>query len=86
MSTIKLINKAALKILIDNGYVNASKLNGVTITSKNKKSNGKKYYAKDQLAFTAWELLGQNPEDKDFQEWKKENERKKQRLVSAGRD
>ena len=87
MSFIKLINKAALKALIDHGYTDATKLDGISITSKNKKSNGKKYYAKDMLAFIAWELLGEDPDDKDFQTWKKrQKNRKKQRFSSADRD
>lgn len=78
MYTIKLINKAAVKALIDNGYVNESNLRGISITSRGKKSSAKKYYAEDSLAFTAWTILGENPEDKDFQKWK-ENKIRKQR-------
>lgn len=72
---IKLINKEDLKTLIDKGYVNASLTEGVSITSKNKNSRGKRYYAMDVLAFTAWYLRGLNPDDKDFQYWKRKQER-----------
>lgn len=74
-----------MNILLEHGYIDG-RLNGITVTSRNKKSNGKKYYAKDVLAFKAWELLGQNPDDVDFQKWKYQKDRKKQRSNSADRD
>lgn len=83
MSIIKLINKAAVNILIKNGYVNSSKYNGITVASKNKQSSGKSYYAENSLAFKAWELLGENPDDKDFQNWKKNKERTQKRQKST---
>lgn len=65
---IKQIDKRALNILIQAGYVDASRLNGITLTSKGKKSRGKNYFAKDKLAFTAWHLLNER-HDKDYLVW-----------------
>lgn len=76
---IKLISKQDLKVLIENGYADASSLKGITIASKNKKSRGKRYYAKDAMAFTAWHLRGLSPEDKDFQIWKEYQEQSRKR-------
>lgn len=73
--------------MIDYGYINPSKLNGsVTLTSKNKKSRGKRYYAKDRLAFYAWKITGENHEDKDYQKWEKAEEKKKNRKRKKKRD
>lgn len=55
--------------MIDYGLVKECQLKGIAITSKGKKSRGKRYYAKDKLAFTAWKILGYHPEDKDYQHW-----------------
>ena len=66
---IKLIDKKCLKVLIDYGYTKESFLKGITITSRGKKSHGKKYYAKDSIAFIAWKILGYSPDDADFQNW-----------------
>lgn len=52
-------------------------MRGISITSKNKNSRGKRYYAKDVMAFTAWYIQGLDPEDKDFQMWKAEKSGKK---------
>ena len=79
---IKLISKRDLKVLIDNGYADASTLRGITVTSKNKNSRGKRYYAKDVMAFTAWYLSGLNPDDKDFQNWKRDYERSSKRKIT----
>lgn len=65
-----------MKILIEKGYVNPSKMTDIAITSKNKSSRGKRYYAKDVLAFEAWYLQNLSPDDKDFQRWKKETKRR----------
>lgn len=70
MNIIKKINSQALRILIDNGYVKEGNMKDIAIASKNKKGNGKTYYAKDKLAFIAWDLLGESPDDQDFQRWK----------------
>ena len=76
MNVIKLIDKRALHVLINDGYVDATKLQGIYISSKSKKSRGKKYYAKDKLAFIAWDILGYTNDDKDYLAWKKNNEKK----------
>ena len=76
VKTIKQINQKAYQTLIANGVVNPSNLRGITITSKGKKSRGKRYYAKNKLAFMAWEMLGENPDDPDFQKWKSYKETK----------
>lgn len=55
--------------MFDYGLTKESQLKGVTITSKGKKSRGKRYYAKDKLAFTAWKILGYSVDDKDYQKW-----------------
>lgn len=66
---IKKIDKRALNVLVEAGYVNASSLKGITLTSKGKKSKGKRYYAKDKLAFIAWHLLNEKHDDKDYLLW-----------------
>lgn len=55
-------------------------MDGISISSKNKKARGKRYYAEDSLAFTAWDLLGFDPDDKEFQRWKyyKQKQHKKE--------
>lgn len=73
---IKLIDKKSLKVLIDKKIVDQTKLKGIYISSAGKKSRGKKYYAMDELAFIAWEALGYDNDDKDYQAWKKENKGK----------
>ena len=74
---IRLISKRELQVLIDMKLVDKTALKDIAVTSKNKNSRGKRYYAKDNLAFYAWWVLGLNPEnDKDFQLWKKNNNRK----------
>ena len=73
---IKLIDKKSLKVLIDKKIVDQTKLKGIYISSAGKKSRGKKYYAMDELAFIAWEALGYDNDDKDYQDWKKENKGK----------
>lgn len=73
---IKLIDKKSLKVLINKGIVDQTKLKGIYISSAGKKSRGKKYYAMDELAFIAWEALGYNNDDKEYQAWKKENKGK----------
>ena len=73
---IKLIDKKSLKVLIDKKIVDQTKLKGIDISSAGKKSRGKKYYAMDELAFIAWEALGYDNDDKDYQAWKKENKGK----------
>lgn len=70
MKHIKQITKQALDILIENGYINPGRMHGVTVTSRSKKSGSKKYYVKDKLAFTAWDILGYPTDDKDFVSWK----------------
>lgn len=76
-----------MNVLIDYGYVNPSKLSGsVTLTSKNKNARGKRYYAKDRLAFYAWKITGENHEDKDYQAWVKTEEEKKNKRRSKKRD
>lgn len=77
MNLIKLIDKRALQTLIDNGYVNAASMNGISISSKTKKSRGKRYYAIDHLAFIAWSILGYDPDDKEYQTWKLQEEKRK---------
>lgn len=72
---IKQIDKRALDVLIKEGYVKPGPLKGIAITSKYKHSRAKHYYAKDIFAFTAWEILGDNPSDKEFQKWKQRKER-----------
>jgi hypothetical protein len=57
-------------------------LRGITVASKNKNSRGKRYYAKDVMAFTAWYLLGLNPDDKDFQVWKHNFELSSKRKIT----
>jgi len=74
-----LIDKRALKILIDKGYVNVATMEGISISSRNKKSRGKRYYAIDYLAFIAWNILGYNTDDKDYQQWKKQQEEKRKK-------
>ena len=73
---IKLIDKKSLKVLIDKKIVDQTKLKGIYISSAGKKSRGKKYYAMDELACIAWEALGYDNDDKDYQAWKKENKGK----------
>lgn len=68
-NNIKQIDKRALNVLVEAGYVDASDLKGITLTSKGKKSRGKRYYAKDHLAFTAWNLLNETHDDKDYITW-----------------
>lgn len=70
MNIIKKINSQALRVLIDNGYVQEALLKDIAVASKGKSGNGKTYYAQDKLAFIAWDLLGENPDDQDFQRWK----------------
>ena len=70
MNIIKKINSQALRVLIDNGYVQEAIPKDIAVASKGKSGNGKTYYAKDKLAFIAWDLLGENPDDQDFQRWK----------------
>lgn len=55
--------------MIDYGYTKEGSLKGITITSRGKKAHGKKYYAKDSMAFMAWKILGYSPTDKDYQKW-----------------
>ena len=74
---IKLIGKRELKVLIENGYIHEEQKEGITITSRQKASAGKRYYAEDRLAFIAWEILGYSPDDKDFQKWISQRNRRK---------
>lgn len=76
---IKLIDKRSLQVLLDYGFVKEGSLKGIAITSKGKKSKGKKYYAKDKLAFTAWKILGYSPDDRDYQKWIEQSNKAKER-------
>lgn len=51
------------------GCKDPTQLKGIVMTSKNKHSRAKRYYAKDHMAFLAWEILGYNHEDHDYQKW-----------------
>lgn len=55
--------------MIDYGYTKESSLKGISITSRGKKSRGKRYYAKDVMAFNAWKILGYSPIDPEYQKW-----------------
>lgn len=55
--------------MFDYGLTSKSNYRGITITSKGKKSRGKRYYAEDKLAFSAWKILGYSVSDKDYQKW-----------------
>lgn len=74
---IKLISHRDLHVLIQQKQVDATALHGVTVTSKTKNSRGKRYYAKDELAFYAWYSQGLDPDDKEYQSWKQIKERSK---------
>ena len=67
-----------MQVLFDYGLTQPGSLKGITITSRGKKSRGKRYYAKDSLAFTAWKLLGYSTDDKDYQRWLKRLQDKKE--------
>lgn len=67
---MKQIDRRALNVLIDHKYVDSS-YKDVTQTSKYKHSRAKKYYVKDKLAFIAWDILGDDPDDQEYQRWKK---------------
>lgn len=67
---IKQISKREVNVLISEGYIDESKKQGIVVASKNKNSRGKRYYAEDNLAYIAWELLGYDPDEKGFQNWK----------------